>query len=59
MEELPFYLNSQTLKSHLQNISASHSEAAVRRYSSKQLLLMLRHIHRESPVLKSLFNKIY
>ena len=58
MEELPFYLNSQTLKSHLQNISASHSEAAVRKYSSKQLLLMLCHNHRKGPVLKSLFNKL-
>ena len=53
------YLNSKTSKSHQQNTSASHSEAAVRRCSSKQVLLMLHHIHRKAPVLKSLFNKLY
>ena len=58
MEKLPFYLNSKTSKSHQLNISASHSEAAVRRCFSKQVLLMLPHIHRKTPVFKSLFNLI-
>ena len=59
MEKFPFYLNSKTSKSHQQNISASHSEAAVRRCSSKQVLLMLHHIYRKTPVLRSLFKKLY
>ena len=37
MEKLPFYLNSKTSKFHWQTISASHSEAAFRRCSSKHL----------------------
>ena len=35
MEKIPFYLNSKTSKSHKYNVSASLSEAAVCRCSSK------------------------
>ena len=41
------------------NISASHSEAAVPRCTSKQVLLKLPNIHRKTPVLEFLLNKLY
>ena len=44
-------------KSFLTCTASSPSEAAVPRYSSKQVLLKLRNIHRKTPVLESLFNK--
>ena len=59
MEKLPLYLCSKTSKSLQQNISASLSEAALRRCSPKQLLLKLCNIHRKTPALESLFSKLY
>ena len=54
--ELPFYLNGKISLVEYQRVPR---EAVVRRCSSKQLLLILRHIHRKTPVLKYLFNKLY
>ena len=56
MLRLPFYLNGTNL---ISRISAVPREAVIRRCSSKQVLLILRHIHRKTPVLKYLFNKLY
>ena len=48
MLKLPFYLNGKISLVEYQRVPR---EAVVRRCSSKQLLLILRHIHRKTPVL--------
>ena len=56
MLKLPFYLIGEI---SLVDYQCVPKEAVVRRCSSKQLLLILSHIHRKTPVLKYLFNKFY
>ena len=55
MLKLLFYLNGKISLVEYQRVPR---EAVVCRCSSKQLLLILRHIHRKAPVLKYLFNKL-
>ena len=56
MLELPFYLSGKISLVEYQRVPR---EVVVRRCSSKQLFLILRHIYRKTPVLKYLFNKLY
>ena len=56
MLKLPFYLNGKISLVEYQRVPR---EAFVRRCSSKQLHLILHHIHRKTPALKYLFNKLY
>ena len=47
MQKLQFYLNGKISLAEYQCLSR---EAVVRRCFSKQLLLILRHIHRKTPI---------
>ena len=56
MLKLPFDLNGKISLVEYQRVPR---EAVVLGCSSKELLLILRHIYRKTPVLKYLFNKLY
>ena len=54
----PSFSSKRTSERKIYTQYLTNSEAAVRRYSTKQMFLKLRKIHKKTPLLESLFNKV-